>query len=141
MPNEEVKDPYTKIKYFRLVNGDNIITEVKRVYKGKLSIVNPMVIAIDPDFEAGKQTIYMHLWMPQGIAKGNQCNLNTKDIIFSADVENDIIEYYTGTIKDLSEEDAPVLAEKKPNEYVDGDKKVVRFSRDTKNIPKDTNNS
>ena len=126
MHKEETSEDNIRVKFFKLVNGDNIITEVKKVYKGKMSIANPMIIAVDPDFEAGKQTIYMHTWMPQGIAVGNVCSLNVKDIIFSAEVENDIVEYYKGSILDLMD-DTPTLKERKPNEYMDGDKKVIMF--------------
>ena len=129
-------DNTTKIKFFRMSNGDDIITEIADANKGTITIVNPMRLVVEADLENGKQIIYMHSWMPQGIAKGNSCSINIKNILFFSDVEEDIIEYYCGVVFDIFTDAAPL--KKREKEYMDEDKKVISFGKPFK--AKDTSN-
>jgi hypothetical protein len=115
----------TTVKFMRLVSGEDIISEINEDGKVNLLLTNPMRVLVDADLDVGKQTIYMHTWIPQGIAKGNMCNINKKDIVFVAEIEEDIKEYYKGLVFDLFE-DRPAL--KKEKEYIDEDKKVISFT-------------
>jgi hypothetical protein len=123
MHNDEI---YSKVKFFRLITGDDLITEVKDTTESVLTVVNPMKVLIDADLDAGRQTIYMHCWMPQGIAKGNECKLFYKDIIFVADVEQDIVDYYAGVVFEMHEDSIPFKKEGK-TEYMDDGKKIISF--------------
>lgn len=121
------KDPVileSTVRFMRLVNGDDIISEIKEEDVSMI-LTNPMRILVDADLDVGKQTIYMHTWMPQGIAKGNECRLNKKDVIFVAEIEQDISDYYKGMVFDLVEDNLPL---KKEKEYMDDEKKVITFT-------------
>lgn len=112
------------IRFFKLANGDNVLTEVVKTFKHRLAIANPMVILIEADFDSGQQTIYMHPWIPSGIAKGNVCNLGKKDIMLNCDVEDDIVKYYCECVLDFLETPKKEVV-KAPTEYIDEEKKVV----------------
>jgi hypothetical protein len=116
------------IRFMRLANGDDIISEIKDDGKISMILTNPMRVIVDADLDVGKQTIYMHTWMPQGIAKGNECRLNKKDVIFIAEIEQDISDYYKGMVFDLIDDNLPLKIEKKEKEYMDDDKKVITFT-------------
>ena len=61
-----------------------------RKKKNGLELVNPMRVLIDAELDMSRQTIYMHSWIPQGIAKGDSCVISSKDVLFATDVEEDI---------------------------------------------------
>lgn len=126
----EVVDNYARVKFFRLVNGDSILGEVAKTFKHKLTIKNPMIIVVDADIESSKQIIFMFPWIPQGVAKGNACSINKKDIVMTAQAEEDITDYYNACVFDAQEDSGKKVISKE-REYVDGDKKVVVF-RDPK---------
>jgi hypothetical protein len=114
----------TTVKFMRLSNGDDIISEISTDEKISMILTNPMRVIVDADLDVGKQTIYMHTWIPQGIVKGNVCRLSKKDVIFVAEVESDIYDYYRGVVFDIIEDKPPLKVEK---EYIDDDKKVISF--------------
>jgi hypothetical protein len=115
------------VKFIRLSNGDDIISSIKDDGKVNMILTNPMKILIDADIEVGRQTIYMHTWMPQGIAKGNECKLSKKDVLFIAEIEHDISDYYKGMVFDMIEDQSPLKITNKEIEYMDDDKKVISF--------------
>lgn len=119
------------VKFIRLINGDDIITEIYDDTKINMVLKNPMRIVIDADLDVGKQTIYMHTWMPQGIAKDNSCTLSKKDIIFITDLEKDIEEYYKGIVIEIFE-DPPLAKVETKKEYLDDDKKILTFVKSNK---------
>jgi hypothetical protein len=130
MPNnKETVELESTVKFIRLINGDDIISEVRDEQEITMVLANPMKVLVDADLEVGKQTIYMHTWMPQGIAKENFCTLSKKDVIFIAEIEEDIEEYYRGVVFDIME-DRPKL--KKQKEYIDDEKKVISFNSSSK---------
>jgi hypothetical protein len=87
-----------------------------------------MRVIVDADLDAGKQTIYMHNWMPQGIAKDNGCNLNIKDIIFTAEVEEDIMDYYRGVVFEMIEDRGTYKrTDKKEKVLSNENSKVITF--------------
>jgi hypothetical protein len=117
-----------KIKFFRLHNGEDLISVVKGSTKTTFTLENPMRVIVDADLDAGKQTIYMHNWMPQGIAKDNGCNLNIKDIIFTAEVEEDIMDYYRGVVFEMIEDrGAYKRTDKKEKVLSNENSKVITF--------------
>ncbi len=122
------------IRFFKLVNGDSVLTEVVKTFKHRLAIANPMILMVEADFDSGRQTIYMHPWIPQGIALGNVCNLSKKDIILNSEVEPDIIEYYAACVFDLLDSPKKEII-KAPTEYVDEEKKVVMFKKAEQKSP------
>lgn len=101
MTNEAADDI---IKFLRLSNNDDVIAEVRDLGEGNYSVENAMRVVIDADLDAGRQTIYMHNWMPQGVALGNKCKINIKDILFIAEVEIDILDYYRGVVFEMLED-------------------------------------
>jgi hypothetical protein len=127
--NTDKVDLETTVKFMRLSNGDDIISEIQDDNKVSMILTNPMRVLIDADLDVGKQTIYMHSWMPQGIAKGNVCRLSKKDVIFIAELEEDIKDYYEGVVFDTVEDRLPL---KKEKEYMDDDKKVISFNKSNK---------
>ncbi|CAB4124353.1 hypothetical protein UFOVP49_191 [uncultured Caudovirales phage] len=122
------------IKYFKLSNGEDILAVVQEVLDDKIVLLNPMKVLIDSDLDNGKQTIYMHSWIPQGIASGNVCSMNSREVIFTTEVEKEIASYYIEMVTEMSEEVPKKESSKK--EYMDEDKKVVSFvsksNKDTK---------
>ena len=121
------------VKFMRLTGGDDIIAAIEEDEEVSMVIRNPMKILIDADLEVGRQTIYMHKWIPQGISKNNYCKLNKKDVVFVSEIEEDIKEYYFGIVFEMIEDAASLKVEKKTTEYMDEDKKVISFkSKDTK---------
>jgi hypothetical protein len=117
-----------KIKFFRLHNGEDLISVVKGSTKTTFTLQNPMRVIVDADLDAGKQTIYMHNWMPQGIAKDNGCNLNIKDIIFTAEVEEDIMDYYRGVVFEMIEDRGTYKrTDKKEKVLSNENSKVITF--------------
>jgi hypothetical protein len=118
-----------KIKFFRLHNGEDLISVVKGSTKTTFTLQNPMRVIVDADLDAGKQTIYMHNWMPQGIAKDNGCNLNIKDIIFTAEVEEDIMDYYRGVVFEMIEDRGTYKrTDKKEKVLSNENSKVITFT-------------
>ena len=117
-----------KIKFFRLHNGEDLISVVKGSTKTTFTLQNPMRVIVDADLDAGKQTIYMHNWMPRGIAKDNGCNLNIKDIIFTAEVEEDIMDYYRGVVFEMIEDRGTYKrTDKKEKVLSNENSKVITF--------------
>jgi hypothetical protein len=124
----DVKTEETKVKFLRLSNGEDIIAVIKGSTKSTFLIENPMRVIVDADLDAGRQTIYMHNWMPQGIAKDNGCNLNLKDIIFTAEVEEDIIDYYKGVVFEMIEDRGTYKrTDKKEKVLSNNNSKVITF--------------
>jgi hypothetical protein len=124
----DTKTEETKIKFLRLSNGEDIIAVIKGSTRSSFLVENPMRVIVDADLDAGKQTIYMHNWMPQGIAKDNGCNLNLKDIIFTAEVEEDIIDYYKGVVFEMIEDRGTYKrTDKKEKVLSNNNSKVITF--------------
>jgi hypothetical protein len=123
------------IKFIRFINGDDVVSEVEEISAEAFLMINPMRLIVDANFETSKQTIYMHCYIPQGVAKSNKCVLNMKNILFISNVEEDIIEYYHGIVFEIYEDIQALKAEKKEpkKEYVDIDKKVVSIGKVFKN--------
>lgn len=128
MTNETADDI---IKFLRLSNNDDVIAEVKDLGDGNFSIENAMRVVIDADLDMGRQTIYMHNWMPQGVVLGNKCKINSKDILFHGEVEPDILDYYRGVVFEMLEDRGTfkrVDNEKKKKKEDDGTvTKVISF--------------
>jgi hypothetical protein len=124
----DTKTEETKVKFLRLSNGEDIIAVIKSSTKSTFLVENPMRVIVDADLDAGRQTIYMHNWMPQGIAKDNGCNLNLKDIIFTAEVEEDIIDYYKGVVFEMIEDRGTYKrTDKKEKVLSNNNSKVITF--------------
>jgi hypothetical protein len=124
----DTKTEETKVKFLRLSNGEDIIAVIKGSTRSSFLVENPMRVIVDADLDAGKQTIYMHNWMPQGIAKDNGCNLNLKDIIFTAEVEEDIIDYYKGVVFEMIEDRGTYKrTDKKEKVLSNNNSKVITF--------------
>jgi hypothetical protein len=124
----DTKTEETKVKFLRLSNGEDIIAVIKGSTRSTFLVENPMRVIVDADLDAGKQTIYMHNWMPQGIAKDNGCNLNLKDIIFTAEVEEDIIDYYKGVVFEMIEDRGTYKrTDKKEKVLSNNNSKVITF--------------
>ena len=120
------------VKFMRLSNGDDIISAIADDGKTNMVLTNPMRVLVDADLDVGKQTIYMHTWMPQGIAKANTCILGKKDVIFIAELEKDLEEYYKTMVIEIFEDKLPALKADTKREYLDEDKKVLTFVKSNK---------
>lgn len=127
MNNAEAKKE--SIKFFRLANGDDIVAELRGSVEGKITIKYPMRVLVDADLDVGRQTIYLHAWMPQGVARGDTCDINSTDVVFTSEVEDDIIKYYNGMVSELNEEI------KVPDKKVSKGEKIISFQ----DIKKDKN--
>jgi hypothetical protein len=124
----DTKTKETKVKFLRLSNGEDIIAVIKGSTRSTFLVENPMRVIVDADLDAGRQTIYMHNWMPQGIAKDNGCNLNLKDIIFTAEVEEDIIDYYKGVVFEMIEDRGTYKrTDKKEKVFSNNNSKIITF--------------
>ena len=124
----DTKTEETKVKFLRLSNGEDIIAAIKSSTNSTFLVENPMRVIVDADLDAGRQTIYMHNWMPQGIAKDNGCNINIKDIIFTAEVEEDIMDYYRGVVFEMIEDRGTYKrTDKKEKVLSNENSKVITF--------------
>lgn len=121
MTNETADDI---IKFLRLSNNDDVIAEVRDLGDGNFSMENAMRVIVDADLDVGRQTIYMHNWMPQGVVLGNKCKINSKDILFVGEVETDILDYYRGVVFEM-------LEDRGTFKRVDNDKKKKKESDGT----------
>lgn len=128
MTNETADDI---VKFFRLSNNDDVIAEIRDLGDSNYSMENAMRVVVDADLDAGRQTIYMHNWMPQGVVLGNKCKINAKDILFVGEVEPDILDYYRGVVFEMLEDRGTfkrVDSEKKKKKEDDGTvTKVISF--------------
>lgn len=124
-------------KFLRLVTGDDVIGEVLFKNKNTFTLKNPMRVIIDADLDMGRQTIYMHNWLPQGVSLGNSCELSTKNILFISEVEPDILDYYNGVVFEMLEDRGKFkrvekqINKKDPNEE---NSKVITFPGSKNNI-------
>ena len=130
-------DENKTIRFIRFINGDDIISEVKDETETSITLVNPLRLIIDADLKNAKQTIYMHSWMPQGVAKGNSTKINFSNIIIYAEVEEDLREYYHAVVFDVVTDTTPYKMPEK--QYLDAEKKVVSIESRSKSN-KDSNN-
>ena len=122
------------VKFFRLRNGDDIVAEVSSDNKLNFEFKNPMKVVIDVNIEMNSQHIVMFNWMPQGICKSNSCFISRRDVLFSTDVETDIEDHYKAVVFDLVTDQALLKSEKPKKEYIDKDKKVIAFNKNSKDI-------
>ena len=121
-----------KIKFVRLKNGDDIITEIKKESVTSIDLKNPMMLVIDVDIEMNKQQIVMYNWMPQGIVKLNEVKISKKDVIFVADVEKDIEDHYKAVVFDLIVDQTPFKSSNKDSSKTG---KLIAFNKNSKNKP------
>jgi hypothetical protein len=125
--NVENVEP-TTLKFIRLSNNDELIAGVRKKKNG-LELVNPMRVLIDAELDMSRQTIYMHSWIPQGIAKGDSCVISSKDVLFATDVEEDIAEYYNTIVLEMIEDKGKFkMIDKNKKKQVNTEKsKVISF--------------
>ena len=122
------------LKFVRLINNDELIALVEKKKTG-LELTNPMRVLIDAELDMNRQTIYMHSWIPQGIAKGSNCFISSKDILFTADVEEDIAEYYHGIVFEMVEDRGKYKRIDKKKKEINVEKsKVISFPSNKNNI-------
>lgn len=121
-------------KFVRLVNNDELIAVVEKKKNG-LELINPMRVLIDAELDMSRQTIYMHAWIPQGIAKGNSCFISSKDILFTSDVEEDIVDYYHGIVFEMIQDRGKYKRVDKQKKEINVEKsKVISFPNNKNNI-------
>jgi hypothetical protein len=87
------------INFVRLLNGDDIISEVTNKTKTSLVLKNPMLLINNIELEEGIQTLFLYPWIAQGISLGNEIKLSLSNILFLTDIEPDILEHYNGIVK------------------------------------------
>lgn len=124
------KEQDLPVLFFRLLTSEDIIAEINEEKENHYSLKYPMRVVTDADLEAGRQTIYMHSWLPQGIINVSSCILNKKDVIVSGVLEADVEEYYRATAFDLFVDiAAPKLKSNSSKvEYNDPDRKIISFT-------------
>jgi hypothetical protein len=122
-----------KIKFIRLKNGDDIITEVEKDSVMSLSIKNPMKLIIDVDVDMNRQQIIMYNWMPQGIVKENTVSFSKRDIVFVSDIEKDVEDHYRAVVFDLIANQAPFKSQTKRSTDESG--KIISFNKNSKDKP------
>lgn len=129
----------TSLKFIRLINNDELIATIKKK-KNEVELINPMRVLIDAELDMSKQTIYMHAWIPQGIAKGDSCVISYKDVLFSADVEDDIADYYNTIVLEMIEDKGKYkMVDKNKKKEVKSEKsKVISFPNSKNSIESDT---
>jgi len=122
-----------KIKFVRLKNGDDIITEINNESVSSIELKNPMMLVIDVDVHMNKQQIVMYNWMPQGIVKMNEVKISKRDVVLVADIEKDIEDHYKAVVFDLIVDQTPF----KTPERVSNDKsgKIITFNKNSKDKP------
>lgn len=126
-------------KFFRLVTGDDIIAKVLDFSNDRFHLINAMKLLIDADMDNGKQTIYMHNWLPQYVAKNNTCYIDLKNILVCCEVEEDIKEYYASVVDDMIDYSKNVQKTSDALKTVKGDGKKVISIADAFNKNKDKN--
>ncbi len=123
------------VKFLRLVNGDDVISEV--VVRGrKVDLIEPMSVVTVPNEEASKTQLVLYTWVPQGISLDNTATINSKDILSINNVDPFIVQYYIGVRKEAYAPIEPSVPNKEKSSLngSNEDKKVLNFpSQDRKN--------
>lgn len=129
----EMTNAEQKIKFVRLKNGDDIITEINGESASSIELKNPMMLVIDVDVHMNKQQIVMYNWLPQGIVKMNEVKISKRDVVLVADIEKDIEDHYKAVVFDLIVDQTPF----KTPERVGNDKsgKIITFNKSSKDKP------
>lgn len=129
----EMTNVEQKIKFVRLKNGDDIITEINNESVSSIELKNPMMLVIDVDVHMNKQQIVMYNWLPQGIVKMNEVKISKRDVVLVADIEKDIEDHYKAVVFDLIVDQTPF----KTPERVGNDKsgKIITFNKSSKDKP------
>jgi len=81
-----------EVKILRLKTGEDIVGFVSEIDDMKLNVKYPMVI--DNMVMRGVQSFSIGSWLPYQMYKQIDVNLWTNDILFTADITDDFLDYY-----------------------------------------------
>ena len=81
-----------EVKILRLKTGEDIVAFVSEIDDMKLNVRYPMVV--DNMVMRGVQSFSIGSWLPYQMYKQVDVNLWTNDILFTADITDDFLDYY-----------------------------------------------
>ena len=81
-----------EVKILRLKTGEDIVAFVSELDDMKLNVKYPMVV--DNMVMRGVQSFSIGSWLPYQMYKQVDVNLWTNDILFTADITDDFLDYY-----------------------------------------------
>jgi len=81
-----------EVKILRLKTGEDIVAFVSEIDDMKLNVKYPMVV--DNMVMRGVQSFSIGSWLPYQMYKQVDVNLWTNDILFTADITDDFLDYY-----------------------------------------------
>lgn len=111
-------------KFYKLVNGQDIVAYELSVSEHSILIKQPMAIVIENDFGSAKQLLNVREWLPPIITKGDEVNLPKIHVLFSMDVN----ESFTEEFKDVVAYFYGVKPKKKVRVEKSDDRKVVSLA-------------
>lgn len=89
------------IKYIKLNNGEDLVSEIETSNELEYTFKNPMKIVVDTDLESSKQIIFLHPWLPSGVVQATTVQLHASVIFLTTEVLEDVKEYYVNIVGEI----------------------------------------
>jgi len=90
------------IKYIKLNNGEDLVSEIETENELEYTLINPMKIVVNTDLESSRQLIFLHPWLPTGVVTENSAQIHASVIFLTSTVLQDIEDYYTNMVDEIS---------------------------------------
>lgn len=130
-----------QIRYIKLNNGDDIISEISTENELEYTFVNPMKVVVDTDVMNHRQVIFLHPWLPTSVVKKNSVQIHASFIFCTTEVLQDVEEYYVNMISEIETSETIKKSQKKkkgkknpPKEIEDN---ILNFSELLERLKKD----
>ena len=88
-----------EVKIFRLMTGEDIISEYHKISKDSYVLINPMNIVVK--FKGKDSSVYMEHWLPVEVIKSNEIIINPSFILTSYLPNEGLEEYYRNLVDKL----------------------------------------
>lgn len=93
MPNKTINPENVRMVRFKA--GYDVLAEVENDAEPNIvHLNNPLSLEVDIDTQTSRQKIFMFPFIPQGIAKSNNCTIDKSEVLFMSELQDDILSYY-----------------------------------------------
>ena len=89
------------IRYVKLNNGDDLISEISTENELEYTFVNPMKVIVNTDVVNHRQAIFLYPWLPTSVVKSNAVQIHASFIFCTTEVLKDVEEYYINMILEI----------------------------------------
>lgn len=131
MPNKPNPE---NVRMIRFKTGYDVLSEmVNDTDPNVIHLINPLSLEVEVDTHTSRQKIFMFPFIPQGIAKTNNCTIDKSEVLFMSELQDDILGYYCKMCLALFSDEA-VEKQKEAKRVMDeemGDKVVSLFKDDS----------